>query len=124
MDKIYVNGKWFNTEVAISEAEQAKGLMFKEWPPPVMVFPYKDATIRKFWMKNTVSPLDIVFCREGKVVEILKGEPFSTKLIGPDCLVDMVVELPAGTSEKLEITKGDDVVFKPTLQTISKLLLS
>jgi uncharacterized membrane protein (UPF0127 family) len=73
LDKIYVNGKWFNTEVAISEAEQAKGLMFKEWPPPVMVFPYKDATIRKFWMKNTVSPLDIVFCREGKFVEILKG---------------------------------------------------
>jgi uncharacterized membrane protein (UPF0127 family) len=36
----------------------------------------------------------------------------------------MVVELPAGTSEKLEITKGDDVVFKPTLQTIAKLLLS
>ena len=98
----------FPTKIALTEEEQRRGLMWAEWPPPVMTFPYNGPGLRKFWMKNTVSPLDIVFCRNNRVIGIYKGEPMSTSLIGPDSLSDMVVELPAGTARKLGITIGSE----------------
>jgi uncharacterized membrane protein (UPF0127 family) len=114
MNTISIKGQVFPTEVAITEAEQNRGLMFREWPPPIMVFPYKSAATRRFWMKNTISPLDIVFCKANYVVGIFKGEPLSTKLLGPDEPSDLVVELPAGTASRLGLSVGDYVGFGRT----------
>jgi uncharacterized membrane protein (UPF0127 family) len=71
-------------------------------------------------MKNTQTPLDIVFCRTNHVVGIFKGEPFSTKLIGPDEPSDLVVELPAGTAASLGLSVGDYVSFSPTKVTAER----
>jgi uncharacterized membrane protein (UPF0127 family) len=35
-------------------------------------------------MKNTPSPLDILFCRSGKIIALEKGKPFSEKHFGPN----------------------------------------
>jgi uncharacterized protein len=118
-DTISIKGQVFPTEVAVTEAEQSLGLMFREWPPPIMVFPYKDAAPRRFWMKNTISPLDIVFCKANQVVGIFRGEPLSTKLIGPNEPSDLVVELPAGTASRLGLSVGDYVGFAPTKKFVS-----
>ena len=119
---IVLKGKEFVTKVAITEQEQMKGLMFEKWPPPIMVFPYKNSSIRKFWMHNTISPLDIIFCNNGKIISIMKGEPLSTKLIGPDKPVDFVVELPYGMAEVLTLKPGDDVSFSPTETALASIL--
>ena len=115
MDKIFINNTEFPTLVAVSESEQNQGLMWVKWPPPVMIFPYRSAGIRKFWMKNTISPLDIVFCNGNSIVDIRKGEPLSTAMIGPDQPVDLVIELPAGTVEQHGIKVGQPVqlVYSP-----------
>jgi len=113
-DIISIKGQVFQTLVAVTEAEQSKGLMYQKWPPPIMSFPYKRAATRRFWMKNTMTPLDIVFCRANCVVGIFKGEPFSTKLVGPNEPSDLVVELPAGTAANLGLAIGDYVGFSPT----------
>lgn len=110
----------FTTLVAETLEDQAKGLMFQKWPPPVMSFPYKTAEIRKFWMKNTVSPLDIIFCRAGKVVGIFKGEPMSTTRVGPNVPSDLVVELPLGNVEKLGIHVGDSVEILSGIPALAK----
>lgn len=120
MDRIVIGNKTFETLVALSEEEQCQGLMYRPWPPPIMTFPFKKADIHKFWMRNTISPLDIIFCQGGKVVEMYKGEPLSLKLVGPDAMVDMVVEMPAGTVEKCGINKGDSVDIKYSLGTLAK----
>lgn len=109
--RVYVNNKEFKTLLAIHDNEQAEGLMYREWPPPVMSFVYKSAKYNKFWMKNTPSPLDIVFCKNGKVHSIFYGEPYSTKAIGPDEFTDLVVEFPKGTCQKYGISAGDDIIL-------------
>src|ERR1700690_3750800 len=93
---IYISNNIFPTLLAISALEQAKGLMFEKWPPPIMSFIYKRAQINKFWMGSTPSPLDIIFCCNGQVSQICAGEPFSTAVIGDDKPSDLIVEFPFG----------------------------
>ena len=121
-DIVFLGDNRFETKVAVSYDEQAKGLMFVPWPPPVMSFPVSKPTIKKFWMKNTVSPLDIVFCSDNTVIGIYKGEPLSTALIGPDRPVDLVVELPAGTAAQRGIKVGDPVRLKLSSKTASRFI--
>lgn len=120
MDKISIGKNVFATLVAVTEDEHNQGLMRKPWPPPVMSFPYNTSEIRKFWMKNTVSPLDILFCKNDTVISIHKGEPLSTQLIGPNRPSNLVVELPLGTVKKLGIEVGDSVHVKYSISTVAK----
>ena len=102
----------YKTSVLIAEdtVDQSVGLMYREPPLPHMVFPYKNAGVNRFWMLNTKAPLDIVFCHENKIVQICKGEAYSTKLVGDDDIIsDLVIEFPFGTCTKMGITIGDDV---------------
>lgn len=119
-DTISIKGQIFPAVVAVTSEEHSRGLMYQKWPPPIMVFPYKRAERRRFWMHNTPSPLDIVFCRSNCVVGIFRGEPLSTKLIGPDVPADLVVELPAGTVANLGLSVGDYVGFSPTKMTLER----
>ncbi len=99
----------FPTLVAQTPEEQAKGLMGKAWPPPIMSFIYKQASFNKYWMKNTPSPLDIVFCFNNKIISIAKGEPHSTAMVGPDVPTNLVLEFPYGTCKKYNIIAGSEV---------------
>jgi len=57
------NSHSFRVEMARTEAEQEKGLMFRTGmgKDEGMLFPSAFPEARSFWMKNTVIPLDIVF---------------------------------------------------------------
>lgn len=101
----------YKTRVLIAEdsTEQSIGLMHRDPPLPYMAFPYKRAQVNKFWMLNTRAPLDIVFCLKNKIVQICKGEPFSTRMIGDDSLSDLVLEFPYGTCADTGIKIGDDI---------------
>jgi uncharacterized protein len=103
---VVINGKEFETLLAISETEQMRGLMGVEPPTPIMSFIYDSPRTNAFWMKGTPAPLDIVFCNGGRVVAIRNGEPHSTKLIGGDCVSDLVIEFPAGSCKAVGITEG------------------
>ncbi len=119
---VYIHENVFPTLLAISEEEQARGLMHQQWPPPVMAFVYDAPRVNRFWMKNTPSPLDIIFCHNGKVSEICYGEPHSTKTIGSQ-LSDLVIELPYGTVESTKIRVGQSVgLVKPTLDELRKII--
>src|SRR5688572_17687147 len=50
----------FRVEVARTAVEQEKGLMFRTamGPNEGMIFPFRPARPARFWMKNTVIPLD------------------------------------------------------------------
>jgi len=106
---LFVNGNKIPTLLAISDIEQQIGLMNRYELPPSMSFIYSSPKINKFWMKSTPCPLDIVFCCAGRVLEICKGEPYSTKMIGPNLPTDLVVEFPHGTCNRLGIGIGDQI---------------
>lgn len=120
---VFIHNNVFPTLLAISMEEQARGLMGQQWPPPVMSFIYADARINKFWMHNTPSPLDILFCHSGKVSQIHSGEPFSTAMIGDDKFSDLIIELPLGTVEHAGIKIGHSVgIIKPTPEELHKII--
>jgi uncharacterized membrane protein (UPF0127 family) len=121
---IYVSNNIFPTLLAISEKEQQRGLMEQVWPPPIMTFVYASPRVNKFWMKNTPSPLDIVFCSNGQVSQICLGEPYSTSVIGDDRFSDLVIEFPRGTVASSDIKLGHHVgVVKPTVAELKKLIV-
>lgn len=122
-NKVIIKGNEYPTLVAITEAEQAKGLMGMKEPTPIMSFVYNEPKVNSFWMHNTPSPLDIVFSCRGKIVAIHNGEPYSTKLIGGDCLSDLVVELPQGSCKAGGIGVGDPIDLKITAEAGMDLLM-
>jgi uncharacterized membrane protein (UPF0127 family) len=120
---IYIHNNIFTTLLAVSSDEQSKGLMYEEWPPPIMSFVYAEPQVNKFWMKNTPSPLDIVFCHNGKVSQICQGEPNSTRVVGGDTYSDLVIEFPLGTVNKSGIKIGHSVgLVKPTADELKKII--
>lgn len=120
---LYIGDNIFSTLLAISEEEQSNGLMGQKWPPPVMSFVYASPRINRFWMKNTPSPLDIVFCCNGEVIQICSGEPNSTSIIGDYRKSDLVVEFPLGTVLSTNIKLGSKVgLVKPGPDQLKKII--
>lgn len=110
----------FVVEVAKTAAEQERGLMYRTNIPKDggMIFaPYppegggpREAT---FWMKNTPSPLDIIFIRaDGAIAHIADNAvPFSEDKIPSGEPISAVLELNGGRAAELGITEGDKVTW-------------
>ena len=100
----------FTIEVADDQNERAAGLMFRQTMAEDhgMLFVFEQTQQVGFWMKNTPLPLDLIFIGEdGRVRDILQGEPLSEALIAPAEPVRFVLEFKAGTAEKAGIEDGD-----------------
>ena len=99
-------------EVARTPEQQRLGLMQRPELPPLrgMWFPFNRARRARFWMHNTLAPLDMVFLREGRVIHIESDVPVCPGLpcpsYGPTELADGVVELGAGEARRLGIGTG------------------
>ncbi len=108
--KFEINSKQFTGLVAETNEEQELGLMYKKPPVPNMLFVYSKPRDVAFWMKNTPAKLDIIFCRDNKIIDIKVGEPMSTTLIKPNGLVDLVIELNYGMVSVFGFKIGDSVI--------------
>jgi uncharacterized protein len=100
-------------EVAYTEEQRNQGLMFREKLPEKrgMLFVFEDMDMRRFWMKNTPEPLDIIFISDaGKIVSIAYGEPYSTTPIPSGTEARYVLELAHGESQRLGLQAGDRLV--------------
>lgn len=105
----------FTIEVATTEAERERGLMFRRTLPQDggMLFVYAEPQPISMWMKNTLIPLDMVFIDAwGRVHRIqTRTEPFSTTPIPSDGEVQAVLELNAGAADAIELKAGDKVIY-------------
>jgi len=102
----------FMVQLADDPDERRKGLMFRESMPEDhgMLFDFPRAQRRSFWMKNTPLPLDIIFIRaNGRIANIERGEPFTLDPVRSKGRARAVLELNAGTVERLGIKPGDQV---------------
>ena len=103
----------FVVELAVTEAERAKGLMFRRElrEGQGMLFDFRPEQEVSFWMQNTYISLDMIFIRgDGHILRIVENtEPLSTRLIPSGGPVRAVLEVIAGTSRKLGIEPGDRV---------------
>ncbi|MEC7489661.1 MAG: DUF192 domain-containing protein [Pseudomonadota bacterium] len=103
----------FQIELALNQRQHAQGLMFRRRLPrdEGMLFVYKSSSPVAMWMKNTLLSLDILFIKIGgaitKIVE--RTVPMSETKILSDGSVIAVLELNAGTTDRLGIRVGDFV---------------
>ncbi|WP_343224041.1 DUF192 domain-containing protein [Nitratireductor kimnyeongensis] len=100
----------FNIEIADEPAERQRGLMFRQSMPVDrgMLFVFPEESRQGFWMQNTPLSLDLLFISaDGEVRAIAPGTPFSTASISPNVESQFVLELLAGTAQKMGIEVGD-----------------
>ena len=106
----------FTVELALTKAEQARGLMFRKSlaPDRGMLFPYNPPQPTAFWMKNTLIPLDILYIGpDGRVLSIARNAvPHDVTPLPSGGLVRGVLEIPGGRAAQLGILPGDRVLNK------------
>jgi uncharacterized membrane protein (UPF0127 family) len=106
----------FRVEIAATEAEQARGLMFRTQmgADEGMIFPENPPRQPQFWMKNTVIPLDIIFVgTDGRVLNIeANAVPYDLSPRPAIGLASAVLELNGGRAAELGIMPGDKVSWK------------
>jgi uncharacterized membrane protein (UPF0127 family) len=105
----------FRVEVARTDAEQARGLMFRTemGPNEGMLFPSERPQARSFWMKNTVIPLDLIFVGpDGLITNIAANAvPYSLEPIPSAGAAIAVLELNGGRAAELGIRPGARVTW-------------
>jgi uncharacterized membrane protein (UPF0127 family) len=82
-----------------------------------MLFPFPDWGIHRFWMKNTMIPLDMIWMDpEGRVLFIsadtppCKADPCPS--YGPETPAASVLEIAGGKAAKEKIVVGSVLRFK------------
>ena len=112
-----LRGDWgqahFNVEIADDAAEQAKGLMFRESLPVSsgMLFIYDTPRHARFWMKNTLIPLDMLFLdKTGQVLRIAHNtRPLDETPIDGGENVLMILEINGGLAKAMGISIGSQL---------------
>jgi hypothetical protein len=103
----------FAVELAVTDEERAKGLMFRKELPEGrgMLFDFKREQPVSMWMQNTYVSLDMIFIRDdGRIARIAENtEVLSERIIPSGAPVRAVLEVVAGTAKKLGIATGDRV---------------
>mgnify|MGYP006274770161 CR=1 FL=1 len=104
---------WFDLYIAATPEEIRTGLMGKDYlaPNKGMLFVFGKEELRRFWMKNTRIPLDMLFIRaNGSIRHIHKNAtPLDETLIESNGPVLAVLEINGGRSTELGIKVGDNV---------------
>ena len=100
----------FSVEIADDAAERAQGLMNRKSLPRSagMLFLYQTEQQARFWMKNTLIPLDMIFAdASGRVSHVHSDAVPRDKTVidgGPGVL--MVLEINGGLAARLGIGVG------------------
>lgn len=106
----------FDIYLALNQSQRARGLMYVRKLPEFsgMLFVYEEEALRSMWMKNTYLPLDILFIKaDGRVSSAATHtEPLSLGSIASIEPVLAVLELNAGTADKLHLKAGSLVLLQ------------
>ena len=117
-------GQRYAIEVADDDAERARGLMFRDALPEDrgMLFIHDAEVPQAYWMKNTKIPLDILYFDTGRrLVSQQRDSPPCS--LGDACPsypsnapARYVLELNAGSAEKLGLKDGAELTFGPAIE--------
>jgi len=106
-------------EVARTEAEKTRGLSGRDRlaPDRGMLFVYEAPVRPLIWMRGMRFPLDILWIRDGRVVDLVRGAKAPTPGEAPQEFApredaQYVLEVPAGFAERHGIAVGDRVEMR------------
>jgi hypothetical protein len=111
--EIKIGKNIFKIKLVVSEKEQSLGMMKKRFDETFngMLF-LQGSGHHCFWMKNCITPLDIIFIKDNVITKIHHNcppleddhEDDYENYCGDG---DLVLEIQGGTSKQLNIVEGD-----------------
>jgi uncharacterized protein len=114
----FPGGPSVTAELAVTDDERARGLMFRERlsPEEGMLFVFAEDETHSFWMKNCLIPLDMLWLgSDRRVLHIERNVPPCKEdpcpSYGPGTPARFVLELKAGRSDELGLKTGDRLDF-------------
>lgn len=114
----------FEVWVADTAARHVQGLMYVQRldPDRGMLFIYGEPRYMSYFMGNTYVSLDLLFVgADGRIINIIeRATPLSTEPLLSMGPATMVLEVLAGTSERLGIKAGDRVVHPAPTGPVSR----
>jgi uncharacterized membrane protein (UPF0127 family) len=103
----------FDVEIAANERDREIGLMFRESMAPDhgMLFEMDNTAVVRFWMKNTLIPLDMLFVAPDGTIRTIHENaiPHDLSAISSEVPVSGIIELNGGQAKVLGIAVGDKV---------------
>ena len=118
-NKVCFSENCFKVEIASTSEELSKGLMFREnlEKNSGMLFIFPENGIYGFWMKNTLIPLDIIWINSDKKIIFIEHniqpcQENACESFTSNETAKYVLELNAGTAEKVGLKIGDEVELK------------
>lgn len=116
-DRIELRGDWgqaaFSIEVADTDASRAQGLMNRPSMPASagMLFIYPQPVQARFWMKNTLIALDMIFADPAGVVQKVhsNAKPLDETVIEGGSGILYVLEINGGLARRLGIGPGTEL---------------
>jgi uncharacterized membrane protein (UPF0127 family) len=117
--KAYIKDEVIDLEVAVTDEQQAIGLMYRSSLPKNrgMLFPFLSTRYASFWMKNVVIDLDMIFLKDQIVQAVFINVPpckvDPCPVYGPSSPVNGVIELAGGQAKALGVKRGDKIIVEP-----------
>lgn len=113
---VEINGHVFRVWLARTSDERTEGLMHVPESEidddQGMLFVFSDERLLGFWMRNTITSLDIAFARmNGRIVKTHTMPPLTLQTFPSIEPAMFALEVKAGTFEKLGIAEGDQIVI-------------
>nr|WP_261391167.1 DUF192 domain-containing protein [Roseovarius atlanticus] len=116
-DKVDLRGDWgsasFTVELADDRAERAQGLMNRDSMARSagMLFAYPAPRPVRFWMRNTLIPLDMIFLDDTGTVQKVhhEAQPLDESLIYGGDAIQYVLEINGGMARQLGISEGTEL---------------
>ena len=82
-----------------------------------MIFVFSDEQDRRFWMRNTRIPLDIIYVNAaGKIVSIKQMKPYDETGVLSDGPAQYAIELNKDAASAAAVTQGMTVQLPPGLK--------
>jgi hypothetical protein len=117
-ETIEINGHEIEVEIADTPEKTVLGLSGREslGENEGMLFLFSDTRTHVFWMFDMNFPLDIIWIRDGVVVEIVENAPAPVGGEAPTTFIpgqvaNAVLELNAGKAQELGIKVGSEISF-------------
>lgn len=103
-------------EVAVREEEKVRGLSGRASldPGTGMLFPYPSPGLRSMWMLGMRFPLDFLWIRDGRIVDLFEEVPPPVPGEAPRTVASpepaqSILEVPAGFIRRHALRRGDAV---------------
>ena len=114
-DTVRVGSHQYHVIVARDVISQARGLSGRPGLPEKtgMLFIFREAATRAFWMSEMLFSIDIIWIRDGRIIGFVADAPAPqgerpATFYSPEP-ADMVLELEAGSVKRDGLAAGDEV---------------